>query len=727
MVSRLSFHLFSCFFAIFVTRCLASTHRQVPRLGILSSSRDSISTETYLPPDFEVNYYTQTLDHFNYRPESYTTFQQRYIVNSRYWGGANTSSPIFVYTGDEGDIIRLPQIVGFMTENAPQFNALLVYIEHRYYGDSIPFGSIEAAFQNTSTLGYLSSTQALADYAELITYLKINWSAESCPVIAIGGSYGGMLASWFRLKYPHIVIGALASSAPILYFDDITPQNGYFSVVTKDYKEANESCYMTIRQSWSEIDKIAALPNGLITLSKKFKTCEPLSSSEELKGTLEIMFVIAAQYDHPPNYPVNKYCDAIDGLPNGSDVLSRIYAAFDAGFPSGSCHQMYKLGQPNTSAWEWQVNHISMCILFTHNYYDRRQINKIRFNVSMVIKTCTEMNIKSVLKKFASNIIFSNGLRDPYSIGGVLQNISDSVVAISTAQGSHCLDILNTLPSDPEWLIAQRNSEIKIVQGWIADYNVHELGFADLSKVYIFRGNKDIINDKPLDELQNDQWPVQTGNRDLRCHKGLLGACLPRTVARSAVRALKARKLGLFTGSGFSFVRVFHFPPPGRILTKPADMDRLEWGLLDQDVLSKVCSTLSSFISSKLAKVTFSDVVEVFGDDSRVILLGALLLTSVNYSDTEDDVWEPTRVSSNRRFHGFVVFIGDSTRELGVHFLKNETHWFDVFVRWKAWVEIETGSMLKCLESNGDGDQFCCDEFAIDKTSIGIKRLEKIP
>ncbi|KAF6175410.1 hypothetical protein GIB67_036501 [Kingdonia uniflora] len=92
-----------------------------------------------------------------------------------------------------------------------------------------------------------------------------------------------------------------------------------------------------------------------------------------------------------------------------------------------------------------------------------------------------------------------------------------------------------------------------------------------------------------------------------------------------------------------------------------------------------------------------------------------------------DDVWEPTRVSFNRRFHGFVVFIGDSTRELGVHFLKNETDWFDVFARWKAWVEIETGSKLKRLGFNGDGDQFYCNEFVIDTVSIGIERLEKIP
>ncbi|KAF6139745.1 hypothetical protein GIB67_039667 [Kingdonia uniflora] len=46
-----------------------------------------------------------------------------------------------------------------------------------------------------------------------------------------------------------------------------------------------------------------------------------------------------------------------------------------------------------------------------------------------------------------------------------------------------------------------------------------------------------------------------------------------------------------------------------------------------------------------------------------------------------DDVWEPIRVSFNGGFHGFIVFIGDSTRELGVHFLKNEIDWFDVFAR----------------------------------------------
>jgi hypothetical protein len=41
-----------------------------------------------------------------------------------------------------------------------------------------------------------------------------------------------VLAAW----YPHIVLGSLASSAPILYFEGIAPQVGYYSVVTKDFK-----------------------------------------------------------------------------------------------------------------------------------------------------------------------------------------------------------------------------------------------------------------------------------------------------------------------------------------------------------------------------------------------------------------------------------------------------------------------------------------------------------
>ena len=45
---------------------------------------------------------------------------------------------------------------GLMWESAPIFNALLVFAEHRYYGQSKPFGSRDEVLNN---MQYLTSEQ----------------------------------------------------------------------------------------------------------------------------------------------------------------------------------------------------------------------------------------------------------------------------------------------------------------------------------------------------------------------------------------------------------------------------------------------------------------------------------------------------------------------------------------------------------------------------------------
>lgn len=43
--------------------------------------------------------------------------------------------------GNEADVSLYVGASGLMWENAPDFKALLVFAEHRFYGESLPFGA----------------------------------------------------------------------------------------------------------------------------------------------------------------------------------------------------------------------------------------------------------------------------------------------------------------------------------------------------------------------------------------------------------------------------------------------------------------------------------------------------------------------------------------------------------------------------------------------------------
>lgn len=93
----------------------------------------------------------------------------------------------------------------------------------------------------------------MADYVYLIDYIQTlnndSINGKKNPVIAFGGSYGGMLSAWLRMKYPASVLGAISSSAPVWQFE--TPCETFNRIVTSIFKiSTSRNCPTFIAKSW---------------------------------------------------------------------------------------------------------------------------------------------------------------------------------------------------------------------------------------------------------------------------------------------------------------------------------------------------------------------------------------------------------------------------------------------------------------------------------------------
>lgn len=85
----------------------------------------------------------------------------------------------------------------------------------------------------------------MMDYVELLHKYKKDGGYDNntefdnprTPVYVFGGSYGGMLATWLRMKYPTHFHGAIASSAPILWFKGAIDPNAYTRIASEVLKK----------------------------------------------------------------------------------------------------------------------------------------------------------------------------------------------------------------------------------------------------------------------------------------------------------------------------------------------------------------------------------------------------------------------------------------------------------------------------------------------------------
>ncbi|KAK3936273.1 peptidase S28 [Diplogelasinospora grovesii] len=189
-----------------------------------------IKSHDHPNPDLVSNgTFDQLLDHSD---PGKGTFKQRYWWDAKSWAGPG--SPVFVLNVGEQNADGFQ---GYLDNGtvpglyADTFNGAVIVIEHRYWGESIPFDTLTA-----ETLQYLDVPQSVMDMTYFAKTVPLEFddsnggaNAPNAPWVLIGGSYPGALAAWTQQLDPGTFWAYHATSAVVEAIYDFYP---YYDAVT---------------------------------------------------------------------------------------------------------------------------------------------------------------------------------------------------------------------------------------------------------------------------------------------------------------------------------------------------------------------------------------------------------------------------------------------------------------------------------------------------------------
>lgn len=229
--------------------------------------------------EFQAYNFTQTVDHFN--AQCLSTFQQRYYIDDSHW---QPGGPLFHFLGGESPIGKeqLPGLYPFVSQVlAPSLHAMVLVTEHRYFGESLPYGSNASFSLHTEGcsggMGLLNVEQALRDFVNVAASVR-HTRCGNCPVVAVGGSYPGLLAAMIRVRYPDQVHASWAASAPLGYLAGKVDPYGWFRIVTEAAAAAHAQCPAAVRRMFLAIQHADAA-----VLAEGIGLCDEGLSEKELR------------------------------------------------------------------------------------------------------------------------------------------------------------------------------------------------------------------------------------------------------------------------------------------------------------------------------------------------------------------------------------------------------------------------------------------------------------
>ncbi|XP_059142067.1 putative serine protease K12H4.7 [Physella acuta] len=450
-----------------------------------------------LPPE---QWFTQKLDHFNGADQR--VWQQRYFVNDTYY---KPGGPIFVQIGGEGAADPIWLVEGAWVTYGKVYGAYLANLEHRFYGKSHPTEDM-----STENLRYLSSEQALADLAAFIVFLKESLGDPDVKVITFGGSYPGSLSAWFRLKYPHLVDGAVASSAPLLAEVNFVE---YLQVVTDSLRtyDGTDACNSAVQQATNMITDNLATLQGRTQIKNMFRLCDSIDPNIQndianLYSTFAGNFEGVVQYNKDnrafegavgSNITIDTLCGMMTDSSLGnplqryakiSNMLLDVYSTQCLDFKYDKMIDSMRQTAWSSSAGEggrqWTYQTCTEFGFYQSSDYPNQpfghsfpikfwttqcqDIFGSSFNDALINATAKRSNDDyGALGIKVSKVLFPNGSIDPWHALGVTQDLNPDARAIYINGTAHCANMYPSSPDDPIQLVQARKEIQYTIGQWL--------------------------------------------------------------------------------------------------------------------------------------------------------------------------------------------------------------------------------------------------------------------
>ncbi|MGM9454312.1 S28 family serine protease [Legionella bozemanae] len=419
----------------------------------------------------QLAYFKQLIDH---NDPVLGTFSQRYYLDETY--GPKEDSPVFFYICGESACTKRA-LNGAIRNYAQKFHAKLVALEHRYYGESLPFNSL-----STKDLRFLTTEAALDDLAYFQRHLKNekNWTGKW---VAFGGSYPGSLSAYYRLKFPYLVVGALASSAPVMAKEDFVEYDAHVTQV------AGLHCANQMREVVSEVEASLSNPATLAQMKSLF-------DASAVADPVDFLYLIADTGAAAVQYGMrDTFCANLSASPTPlqgyAEFARKLYqdmrvnaAEMTAQGAMSENPGDYKDGlgmrqwyyQSCREYGYWQNAHPNSALstrssLINLEYH--HSVCQRLFGLTQPANT-TELNNTlyfPLMDILASNIYFTNGENDPWSTLSLAEKNGNAINPKLTYQliqgAAHCDDLHSPSSLDSSALITARKTMESLLTEWL--------------------------------------------------------------------------------------------------------------------------------------------------------------------------------------------------------------------------------------------------------------------